>query len=226
MNKSGIAVKDTDANDYFAFESFNSTKGPYHIVNAADPSEEANEFWNDLKKHTGIVEIDRDWAQINHLPPTVPHPDDPNLRIYQVNAFHSLHCLYRIRNRLISKVSLDKWPRNDIHTMHCLDHIRNEMMCNVDISMSGSQEYISFNTHGHDRKCRDLGAIQRWAQDHAWSGYKDYLENVVNFDADEAERVNAAFAGKGKWNHANSTHHKETGKIDLWFEDHDLAGGH
>ncbi|KAI8244843.1 Cyclochlorotine biosynthesis protein R [Colletotrichum sp. SAR 10_99] len=176
--------------------------------------------------YTGIVTVDDAWAERNHLPPTVKYPHDPQLRVYQVNVFHSLHCLYRIRNRLISNVPMEKWPRNDIHTMHCVDHLREEIMCNVDVSMSGSNEFVAFNNHNHDRKCRDLAAVQRWAQEHTWLGYKDYLEGVIGYDANEAERVNMALAGKGQWNKANSTHNKETGKIEAWFEDHEISSGH
>ncbi|CAI0654459.1 unnamed protein product [Colletotrichum noveboracense] len=113
-----------DKHDYLAFEKYNATGTPYSIVDAADPSKDADEFWNDLKTYTGIVTVDDAWAERNDLPPTVTYPHDPQLRVYQVNVFHSLHCLYRIRNRLISNVPMDKWPRNDIHTMHCVDHLR------------------------------------------------------------------------------------------------------
>ncbi|KXH68992.1 hypothetical protein CSAL01_06609 [Colletotrichum salicis] len=103
--------------------------------------------------------------------------------------------------------------------MHCVDHIRNDLMCHVGISLSGSDEYVSFNSHSHHQKCRDLGALQRWVKRHSWTGYKDYLEGVVGYDFDEAERVSMAMAGKGHWNKAQSTLDNETGKIELWFEE-------
>ncbi|KAK2002103.1 hypothetical protein LX36DRAFT_627517 [Colletotrichum falcatum] len=208
-----------DHHGYFALEQYNTTVKAYDIVDAADPSPEADRFWHDLRKTDGIVAVDGGWAQRVNLPSTVDHPHEPHLKLYQINVFHSLHCLYRIRNRLISNITLDRWPRNDIHTMHCLDHIRNDLMCNADVSLSGSDEFVSFNRHGRDPKCRDLGAIQAWARDHSWPGYSDYLQSVVGFDPNEAERVNMATAGKGHWNKANSTLDKETGKIELWFED-------
>ncbi|KAI8181740.1 hypothetical protein K4K51_001619 [Colletotrichum sp. SAR 10_75] len=136
-----------DKNDYLAFETYNATGTPYSIVDAADPSKDADKFWNDLKRYTGIVTVDDAWAKSNNLPPTVKYPHDPQLRVYQVNVFHSLHCL-------------------------------------------------------------------------------DYLEGVIGYDANEAERVNMALAGKGQWNKANSTHNKETGKIEAWFEDHEISSGH
>ncbi|KAK1959928.1 hypothetical protein LY78DRAFT_590623 [Colletotrichum sublineola] len=208
-----------DPHGYFALGQFNTTEKAYDIVDAADPSPETDQFWHDLRKTDGIVAVDGDWAQRIHLPSTVDHPHEPHLKLYQINVFHSLHCLYRIRNRLISNITLDRWPRNDIHTMHCLDHIRNDLMCHADISLSGSDEFASFNRHDHDQKCRDLGAIQAWAREHSWPGYSDYLQRVVGFDPDEAERVNMATAGKGHWNKANSTLDKQSGKIELWFED-------
>ncbi|TDZ32347.1 Phenylalanine aminomutase [Colletotrichum spinosum] len=202
-----------------ALEAYNTTKQAYDIIDAADRSEEATRFWTELKNYDGIVAIDDAFAEQLNLPPSVPHPDNPSTKIYQVNVFHSLHCLYRIRNRLISKVPLDKWPRDDIHTMHCLDHIRNDLMCNVDLSLSGSSEYISFN-HGHrGKKCRDLGAVQEWSRRNAWTGYREYLKDVIGFDLMEAERANLAAAGGGHWDQANSTFDKETGKITFWFEE-------
>ncbi|KAK1590318.1 uncharacterized protein LY79DRAFT_590519 [Colletotrichum navitas] len=208
-----------DPHGYFALERYNATDKAYDIVDAADPSPEADQFWHELRNADGIVAVDGGWAKRANLPPTVDHPHEPHLKLYQINVFHSLHCLYRIRNRLISNFTLDQWPRNDIHTMHCLDHIRNDLMCHADISLSGSDEFVSFNSHGHDQKCRDLGAIQAWARKHSWPGYRDYLRSVIGYDLNEAERVNMATAGKGHWNKAHSTLDKQSGKIELWFEE-------
>ncbi|KAK2042487.1 hypothetical protein LZ31DRAFT_623628 [Colletotrichum somersetense] len=198
---------------YFALERYNATDKAYDM----DPSPEADRFWHDLRKTDGIVAADEGWARQTKLPSTVGNPQEPDLKVYQINVFHSLHCLYRIRNRLISNITLDQWPRNDIHTMHCLDHIRNYLMCHAAISLSGSDEFVSFNRHGHDQKCRDLAAIQTWAREHSWPGYSDYLQSVVGYDASEAERVKMANAGKGHWNKANSTLDKQSGKIKLAF---------
>ncbi|KXH44073.1 hypothetical protein CSIM01_04377 [Colletotrichum simmondsii] len=212
-------IQGIDQQDYFTLERYNSTEKLYGIVDAADRSPEADAFWHELQKTDGIVVVHSEWAKKKALPDTISHPDDPASNIYQINVFHALHCLYRIRNRLTSKIPLEKWPRNDIHTMHCVDHIRNDLMCHADISLSGSDEYVSFNSHSHHQKCRDLGALQRWAKRHRWAGYKDYLEGVVGCDFNDAERVNMATAGKGHWNKAQSTLDKKTGKIKLWFEE-------
>ncbi|KAK2054808.1 hypothetical protein LY76DRAFT_628684 [Colletotrichum caudatum] len=182
----------------FPLERSSATGKAYDIVDAADPSPDADRFWHDLRKSI--------WARQTNLPSTI-------------NVFHSLHCLYRIRNRLVSNITLDRWPRNAIHTVHYLDHIRNDLMCHADISLSGSDEFVSFNRHGQDQKCRDLAAIQRWAREHSWPGYSDYLQSVVGYDANEAERANVAKANKGHWNKANSTLDKHSGKIQLWFKD-------
>ncbi|KAK1984689.1 hypothetical protein LZ30DRAFT_820873 [Colletotrichum cereale] len=211
--------KALDPNEYFALGQYNATEKAYDIVDAADASPEADQFWHDLRKTDGIVVVDRSWARRTNLSSTVDHPYEPHLKVYQINVFHSLHCLYRIRNRLISNLTLDQWPRNDIHTMHCLDHIRNDLMCHADISLSGSDEFVSFNRHDHDLNCRDLGAIQEWAGEHSWPGYSDYLQSVIGYHPIEAERVNMATSGKGHWNKANSTLDKQSGKIELWFED-------
>jgi hypothetical protein len=48
-----------------------------------------------LSLATGLVALDNRLAEHMDLPPTLPHPYDPKLNLYQVNAFHSLHCLVR-----------------------------------------------------------------------------------------------------------------------------------
>ncbi|OHE91932.1 hypothetical protein CORC01_12782 [Colletotrichum orchidophilum] len=219
QTKTGDTSQGIDQQDYFTLENYNTTEKLYNIVDAADRSPEADAFWHEMQKTDGIVAVHSEWAKQNGLPATVAYPDDSDYKVYQINVFHALHCLYRIRNRLTSKIPLEKWPRNDIHTMHCVDHIRNDLMCHADISLSGSDEYVSFNSHSHHQKCRDLGALQKWAKQHGWVGYKEYLEGDVGYDPIEAERVNMATAGKGHWNKAQSKLDKETGKIELWFEE-------
>jgi len=128
------------------------------------------------------------------------------MSIYQIDAFHSLHCLvfsphfpsdfvsfqsqsinpckflqYRIRNRLISELPIAEWPRDDEHTLHCLDYIREQLMCHGDVLLEGTDDYISFKkNHGH--QCRDFDAIQGWALAHNWPGHREFLATVVGWN--------------------------------------------
>ena len=92
-------------------------------------------------------------------------------------------------------------------------------MCHADISLSGSQEYVSFNNHTEGQKCRDLGALQRWATAHSWLGYRDYLKNVVGFDGRQAELAVEAVAGEGQWHKSHSSFNKKTHQVKIWYEE-------
>lgn len=43
----------------------------------------------------GVVAIDTEWALRHGFEPSVPHPDDPSKGIYQLDVFHSMHCIVR-----------------------------------------------------------------------------------------------------------------------------------
>jgi hypothetical protein len=54
-------------------------------------------------------------------------------------------------------------------------------MCNVDLSLRGSTEYVSFGTTASTgQQCRDLDAVQRWTSEHRWSGYFEYSKDVLH----------------------------------------------
>lgn len=111
---------------------------------------------------------------------------------------------YRIRNRLLSDVPLDRWRRNDRHTMHCVDKIRKQLMCHVDITLHGSENYVGFDNGPRDGyQCRDLKTIQNWALAHTWSDYRNYLTNVLKYDPVATENRSIAendrAGGKLRW---------------------------
>ncbi|KAF2662133.1 hypothetical protein K491DRAFT_773273 [Lophiostoma macrostomum CBS 122681] len=146
----------------------------YGIRNAADPSPEAHAFWMDIQDTNGFIQVDAQWAESLDLPQTRTHPSRPDQKIYQINFFHSIHCLYRIRSRLIASAPLEQWPRNDTHTLHCLDHIRHNMMCHADLSLYGTDDYVVFDKAPDSQTCRDISGVKQWAKANAWAGYKDY----------------------------------------------------
>jgi len=183
--RNGLSIQ----NLYFDLTKYNVTRNGFGIQNAADASKAADQFWKSVTDSTGLVALDNRWTERMDLPPTVPHPHDPKLKLYQINSFHSLHCLYRIRNRLLSEIPLEVWPRNDIHTMHCIDHIREDLMCNADLSLRGSTNYVSFDTTtSAGDQCRDLDAVQRWAFQHRWSGFFEYMNDVLHLDPVSTEK--------------------------------------
>lgn len=57
-------------------------------------------------------------------------------------------------------------------------------MCHPDLSLQGTSDYVVYENKWENRKCKDMDAIQQWAQVHAWQGYKQYWEkfNWVEID--------------------------------------------
>lgn len=51
----------------------------------------------------GIIAFDAQRVGRMNLPTTRSHPSDPDLKIYQINFFHSLHCLVRISLNTLRK---------------------------------------------------------------------------------------------------------------------------
>ena len=45
------------------------------------------------QKGDGVVSVPTEWATRLDLAPSLPSPDNPDHSIYQVDLFHSLHCL-------------------------------------------------------------------------------------------------------------------------------------
>lgn len=106
---------------------------------------------------SGVVSVPHTWAQQQGLPPSEPHPERPDHGVYQIDLWHSLHCLYRIRNRIASHVPIDEVPRDDGHTLHCIDYIRQQLMCHADTTL---QEALSNRKTAN--QCKDFNVIQDW----------------------------------------------------------------
>lgn len=111
--------------------------------------------------------------------PTDSHPEQPDHALYQVDAWHSLHCLFRIRNRIASHVPIDEHRRDDKHTLHCIDYIRRQLLCHAHLTL---QEGLT--NRKAPNQCRDFGAVQDWVRHHGWPGYRAYMGPIM-----EAERL-------------------------------------
>ncbi len=55
----------------------------------------------------GVVAIDTEWALVHGLAPSLPHPQDTAKSIYQIDMFHSMHCVVSDIHQLGSRA--DKW---------------------------------------------------------------------------------------------------------------------
>lgn len=124
--------------------------------------------------------LDTLWALEQGYAPSRVHPDDPTKSIYLIDMFHSLHCVYRIRNKLTSSVSLDEWPRNDEHTLHCLDYIREQLMCHPDLMLDATEDMVHFDINpGH--QCRNSDDITAWSIAHHWEGHRQFLIDTEGY---------------------------------------------
>ncbi|KAF3015041.1 hypothetical protein E8E14_010274 [Neopestalotiopsis sp. 37M] len=129
----------------------------------------------------GIVAIDTEWALVHGYAPSVQHPEDASKSIYQIDMFHSMHCIYRLRNKLTSHAPLEEWPRDDEHTLHCLDYMREQLLCNSDLTLEGTDDLLHFNKNsGH--VCRSSNAITAWAAAHHWNDHRQFLKDTQNYE--------------------------------------------
>ncbi|KAL2071926.1 hypothetical protein VTL71DRAFT_13161 [Oculimacula yallundae] len=135
----------------------------------------------ELNSSDGVVAVDTQWALQHGYAPTFIHPYDESKSIYQIDMFHSMHCIHRIRNKLTSELSLQEWPRNDEHTLHCLDYLREQLMCNADLTLEGTDDLLHFNkTSGH--VCRNYNAIMEWAKAHHWAGHRAFVTKSTGYE--------------------------------------------
>ncbi|KAH8803566.1 hypothetical protein F5884DRAFT_805867 [Xylogone sp. PMI_703] len=147
----------------------------YGIEGSGERSLYADQLWYDVQLNDGIVVIDITWARQNNIVRSLQHPDHPELSVYQVDAYHGLHCLYRIRDRIISHFPIDEVPRDDMHTLHCIDYIREQLMCHPDVTLQDTYDYVHYsNNKGY--QCRDFAAIQTWVEEHKWPNHRAYID--------------------------------------------------
>jgi len=171
----------TDLDNYLTLSQYNVTKHFLGNVSLAMSSPSADEYWDMIQKTDGIVSVPTEWA-LNHYPSSQPQPDMPDQSIYQVDVFHSIHCLYRIRNRLLANIAV---PNDDVHTLHCVDYLREQVMCHSDITLQATQDYIVYDTNiGHE--CRDHQALAKWVERYQWKEHKDYVSNHTGLRFKEA----------------------------------------
>ncbi|KAH8662399.1 hypothetical protein BX600DRAFT_498936 [Xylariales sp. PMI_506] len=156
---------------YWDLQTHNITRLFYERVDLVN--ETATPFWRQILKDDGIIAVDTQWAKSHDFPNSATHPYDESLSVYQVDVFHAIHCLDRLRSKLIAGVAVDL-PYGDYHTAHCIDYLRQYLMCHSDISLKASPDSLYF-TENPEHQCRDFDAIHKWVNAHAWSGFRDWF---------------------------------------------------
>ncbi|KAJ7641907.1 hypothetical protein FB45DRAFT_901314 [Roridomyces roridus] len=153
---------------------FPGDMSPYQIPS----SPKLDEMWSDLYNY-GISRISKEEASL--LPnKTSPIPGDPGYYIAELDVFHNLHCLNKVRMALDPDYYPD-WristSNNHIatqknatdHISHCVDWIRQSIMCHADTSVIVWQWAASLNetiVKGNvAHTCRKFDKITDWAKE-------------------------------------------------------------
>ncbi|KAH8803546.1 hypothetical protein F5884DRAFT_904063 [Xylogone sp. PMI_703] len=169
---------DAAVDPYWKLWDYNSTFFFYGVEGSGERTSEADQLWQDILSGDGIIAIETAWARQNNIALSAPLPDHPELSVYQVDGFHSLHCLYRLRNKILSDTPIAETPRGHMHTLHCIDYIREQLMCHADMTLQGTDDYVHYiNNKGY--QCRDFSAIQTWVNEHKWPGHRTYIDAWV-----------------------------------------------
>ncbi|XMA12778.1 hypothetical protein WAI453_005569 [Rhynchosporium graminicola] len=172
------AKSENNLEKYFDLYEYNSVREFFGDWKKMRLNDESEKLLGQIEETDGVVAIDTQWALSHGYATTFIHPYDNSKGIYQIDMFHSMHCIHRIRNKLTSDASLQEWPRNDEHTLHCLDYLREQLMCNADLTLEGTDDLLHFNkTSGHI--CRDKDAIMLWAKVHHWEGHREFVTKTM-----------------------------------------------
>ncbi|KAJ7471286.1 hypothetical protein B0H11DRAFT_2041105 [Mycena galericulata] len=153
---------------------FTGDLSPFQIPS----SPELDQSWSDLYNF-GISRITKDEA--TRLPnKTHPIPGDKGHYIAELDVFHNLHCLNKVRMALdpdyypdwrisTSNNWIPSQKNATEHVAHCVDWIRQSIMCNADTSVIVWQWENFMNASivkgNVAHTCRKFDKIQDWAKE-------------------------------------------------------------
>ncbi|KAF2236270.1 hypothetical protein EV356DRAFT_78282 [Viridothelium virens] len=176
---------------HFVFTPFISLPGPMDLPSAYNISQTFTANVSDLSLVHSSPDTDSYWSSITKgannglvsLPTRFAYSHNLELSglnttagesVFQVDAFHQLHCLARIREMIISYPSLLKLNPNlgekdryYQHTLHCVDYLRQTIMCNADLTLVSTGQDLEFD-HSPPRQCRDWDAVVGWVEAWKW----------------------------------------------------------
>ncbi|EPE24422.1 hypothetical protein GLAREA_08274 [Glarea lozoyensis ATCC 20868] len=78
---------------YFSLSEYSVVKEFYGDPNLVNTTAEAEALFDHIQTTDGIVALDTIWALKNGYAPSHAHPEDPTKSIYQIDMFHSMHCI-------------------------------------------------------------------------------------------------------------------------------------
>ncbi|KAI9704619.1 MAG: hypothetical protein M1820_005532 [Bogoriella megaspora] len=157
---------------YNATRIFTANISDLSLVHA---SPEADSYWSSITKgaNNGLVSLPMDITLTQGLEHSGLNTT-PGQGVFQIDAFHQLHCVARVREMLLSFPSLLKLNPNlseqdryYAHTLHCVDYLRQSVMCNADLTLVSTGKDLEFD-HGPPRQCRDWDAVVEWVDRWKW----------------------------------------------------------
>ncbi|KAL0931142.1 uncharacterized protein CTRU02_213877 [Colletotrichum truncatum] len=172
--------------DYFELNDFNKT---WVFINdeTYDPAIiSQKEIWDKIYLEYGIVSISTEWAEAHGFRPSAPTPGMTGKSVYQVEAFHNLHCLTRLRELFMSNSTSSA----DMHSLHCFNRLRQSLMCNADLLLGVTENYEDYgilDTH----TCKDFDALAGWAERNKWKGFLEFSLERAKHQGHEQEHNHA-----------------------------------
>ncbi|MCJ1312590.1 hypothetical protein MMC25_006264 [Agyrium rufum] len=159
-----------------ALHNYNTTKKFSTHLEFVYDSKLADTFWDQIQPNSGLLSLNTRWAAQQSLPTSAPNPYSSEESIYQVDVYHSLHCLAlknKIRKSIVSEEESRQDPKHDKHILHCIDYIRQALICNGDLLLGTTQDYQDYGLNDA-HTCRDYGALMTWVKAHEWKGFHEW----------------------------------------------------
>jgi hypothetical protein len=141
-------------------------------------------YWMNITFHSnnGLVAVSDAFASKHgsHLS-KLPAPEGQT--VLQVDVFHQLHCLERIRGEIASAKYIYQLNPNRTeddpftkHTFHCIDYLRQALICQADMTLVSTTNDLEFD-HAPPRQCRDFNAVRQWVMDRRYD-YNKWLNGI------------------------------------------------
>ncbi|ETS88115.1 hypothetical protein PFICI_01943 [Pestalotiopsis fici W106-1] len=140
-------------------------------IYVGDPKPEIDDAWGDLVRYANTRVQAEDLERINRT--SVPLNDAEGGFLVNLNVFHHLHCLNKIRKQLYNDYYQD-WhsPSAQLeHVNHCIEYLRQVVMCNADITMQTFDWIDDYRRPWPNFKiqheCKNWDALTDWAKEHS-----------------------------------------------------------
>ncbi|KFG85751.1 hypothetical protein MANI_114555 [Metarhizium anisopliae] len=129
--------------------------------------------------YLGWVALQNDVAQSKGLPTAMHWPWDSSRSIYILHGFHSLHCVFLLRDVIMQyhDNKTQTWPYE--HVTHCLHVLREDVICAADDTPrytgrlhAQENETVVESGIGQVRMCRDWNKLRQHAIDNSACYYR------------------------------------------------------